>query len=256
MTEGRWELKYMVREENIPHLLDVVKPYVVPDENASLLPNGGYGYTVSSLYLDNEQLEGYTERLRMDRIRNRVRVRTYGRPGDRAPVFLEAKRKLDNQVIKHRARAPFDSQEWKELGDRPWQACVEPLTGVNRQRAKRFRDHVDGKKMVPVCTVRYEREIFTSGNDRLTLDRNVRAAVRPPANELYAPSTIRLIPKPWVVLELKFYGQAPEWMRMVTRELHLRAEPVSKFALGVGLGLRADHPLEVKQITPHSVLAA
>ena len=246
----------MVREETIPQLLRIVEPYVEPDENASILPTGGYGYTVSSLYLDDSALTGYNERLRMDRIRNRVRARTYGVAGDGAPVFLEAKRKLDNNVIKHRARAPFDADAWRELGDRPWQACVEPLSGIHRRRAERFVDHVDGMGMVPVCTVRYEREIFKAGTARLTLDRSVRAAARPPANDLYVPCPIRLIPDPWVVLELKFYGQAPEWMRMVTRELHLRAEPVSKFALGVCFGLRSDHPLEVAQITPHSVLAA
>lgn len=253
MTEGRYELKYMVREENVPELLALAEAHVQADPHAKPLPSGGRGYVVSSLYLDDIHLTGYTERLRMDRIRNRVRVRTYGRaPGDRAPVFLEAKRKLDNQVIKHRIYAG-NSDDWLDYGDRPWQRAVPLLEGHQRRRGERWMRHVDSMHMVPVCTVRYEREIFIEGTARLTLDRIIRAAAQPPAWNLFVEAPVVLVPEPWVVLELKFNGDMPVWMRQIVRAMKLRAEPVSKFGLGVVLGMRRDHRHEVDQLVPHSV---
>ncbi len=249
MIEGRWELKYMIHEQAVLGLLELVGDDAVPDEHAEDIGLGRRGYTVSSVYLDNHGFDGYTERLRMDRIRNRVRVRTYGQPGSDAPVFLEAKRKLDNQVIKHRGYA-CGNQEWLALGPRPWQAIPDKVTGLDRVRAKRFVRHVDGMKMETVCLVRYEREIFKSGSARLTLDRDVRAAPRPQATELLGPCPARLFPKDWIVLELKFFDQMPGWMRRVNAQLRLRSEPVSKFALGVATTVRADHPHELAQLTP------
>ncbi len=252
MSEGRFEYKYMIREERVSELLDLVRPYASLDPNGDILPSGRQGYVVSSLYLDDAALTGYTERLRMDRIRNRVRVRTYGRVGDNSPVFLEAKRKLDNQVIKHRVRVGT-ADRWATLGERPWQGAVAALEGSERLRGERWLRHVDSMHMMPVCTVRYEREIYVEGKSRLTLDRDVRAAPRPPAAELYVPSSIKLLPREWVVLELKFRGSMPGWMRQVVEAMSLRSEPVSKFGLGVGLGLRGTHPGELRQLIPYSV---
>jgi hypothetical protein len=249
VTEGRWELKYMIHEREVPGLLDEVGDDAQPDPHAEDIGLGRKGYTVSSVYLDNHGFEGYTERLRMDRIRNRVRIRTYGQPGSDAPVFLEAKRKLDNNVIKHRGYA-CGNQLWRTLGPRPWQAIPEMVEGIDRVRARRFVDHVDGKRMESVCLVRYEREIFTAGSARLTLDRDVRAAPRPPPTELLAPCPARLFPPDWIVLELKFFGQMPGWMRRVNARMKLRSEPVSKFALGVATTVRPDHPHELAQLMP------
>jgi hypothetical protein len=88
---------------------------------------------------------------------------------------------------------------------------------------------------------------------RLTLDRVVTASVRPPPNGLYAEPDIALIPLDMMVLELKFDGTCPAWMRDLCCRLRLRAEPVSKFGLSVALGLRADHPREVRFVTPRTV---
>lgn len=252
MSEGRYELKYIIAEEDCPALLDLAAPHVSLDANARPMPSGRKGYVVSSVYLDDPELGGYTERLNMDRVRNRVRVRTYGARGQGAPVFLEAKRKLDDQVIKHRVKVS-DAETWATLGDRPWQHVLEGLTRAQRAIADRFVAHVDGRNMVPVCTVRYEREIFVEGTSRLTLDRFVQGVSNPPAHDLYAPADLRLIPEGWVVLELKFNGQMPGWMRVLNRAMKLRAEPVSKFALGVGHALRADRPQEIRMITPPTI---
>jgi len=254
VSEGRFEFKYMIPEQRVSEVLDLVRPYAALDPNGEILPSGRRGYVVSSLYLDDAALSGYSERLRMARIRNRVRVRTYGRAGEGRPVFLEAKRKLDNQVIKHRVRV-CTAEQWASLGERPWQRAIQQLEGSERLIGKRWVQHVDTMHMMPVCTVRYEREIYVEGRARLTLDRDVRGTASPPAEDLYVPSTLQLLPRDWVVLELKFNGSMPVWMRDLVRAMSLRSEPVSKFGLGVVQGLRATHPGELRQLIPYSVRA-
>ena len=154
MNEGRFELKYALPLERRQEVLAAAWDHVQPDPNgaeiSALLPDdvlssgpSPRGYRVCSLYLDTLDLQGYTERLAEARIRNRVRVRSYGLPGEVAPVFLESKRKLHRNVVKHRIRVG-DTQAWSD-GDsiRPWRDAVQntgtegvcpPMAGRGRRR--------------------------------------------------------------------------------------------------------------------------
>lgn len=246
MSEGRYELKYVVRDEDTPQLLRAVEGHVVPDAHADPLPSGGYGYVVSSVYLDTDDFYGYSERLRGERIRNRVRLRTYGRAGEKRPLFLECKRKLDELVIKHRTRMG-DVDTYQTLPERHWESIDDRAT-------QRFSSAVAG--MTAKCIVRYEREVFVAGTSRLTIDRFLRGGPVTDCRQLYAPAPIALIPDEWTVVELKFNGQMPVWMRKAAALLKLYSEPVSKFALGMVKSHRNDRPLELRQVIPSTVLVA
>lgn len=246
MSEGRYELKYVLHERELPILHASIAGHVEPDRHAWALPSGGLGYVVSSVYLDSTDFRGYAERLRMERIRNRVRVRTYGSAGDEQPLFLECKRKLDDQVIKHRVRMG-DADSYQQLDEFHWESVDDRLT-------QRFARAVRGMKAM--CVVRYEREVFTASTARLTVDRNIRAGAVDDTRMVYADAPLLLIPDDWCVVELKFNGQMPGWMRETSRELELYSEPVSKFALGMVKSRRAGHLGELRQLTPSTILAA
>ena len=246
MAEGRYELKYVLHERELPVLHECVDGHVVPDEHAAELPGGGLGYVVSSVYLDTPDYRGYAERLRMERIRNRVRLRTYGAPGGRHPVFLECKRKLDSLVIKHRVRMT-DADSYQHQPERLWEQIDDRLV-------QRFSRAVRGMKAM--CVVRYEREIFKAKTARLTVDRKLRAGAVEDCRMLYADAPVKLIPDDWCVVELKFNGQMPGWMRETSRELELYSEPVSKFALGMVKTRRSHRLGELRQLTPATLLAA
>lgn len=255
---GRYEMKYMVRAGDVPHILEVASPFVIPDPNGRALPGGGHGYIVHSTYFDTPDLRSYDSRLNNCRVRRRVRVRTYGAPGDRAPVFLELKRKMDEQVIKARAKVG-DADAWALLGPRPWVSCAANAPELSRRVARRFSGVIEDLGLVPVTSVHYEREVHVDPRPeypkvRLTLDRAVTASVRPPPDDLYPAPDLPMFAPEWVVLELKFDGAQPGWMRQIVRDLGLVAEPVSKFGLSVALGLRSAHPREVEYMTPVSVL--
>ena len=83
---GRHEFKYAlplsVREE----VLRIAGRNAQPDPHAIRREDGLIGYYIHSVYLDTEDLLDYHERLSERKVRNRLRARTYGSPGDRAPV--------------------------------------------------------------------------------------------------------------------------------------------------------------------------
>ena len=266
INEGRSELKYAVRVEHRDAILAGAATYVRADPHANLLHEflpelmdtegePPRGYRVCSLYLDTENLHGYTERLAEARIRNRVRVRTYGVPGQNSAVFLEAKRKLAQRVIKHREKI-CTCDEWASFdAQHPWREAVAAAED-SRHFGERWLNAVDGPQMYPVCRVTYIRETWIDGSSRLTLDHKIQASSNPAPTDLQGYCDVDLIPEGWMVLELKFNGAEPPWMRRLVQTMHLAAEPVSKFALGVVKTRRADHTSELRYLTPPSILRA
>ncbi len=264
MNEGRFELKYALPLERRAAVLELATAHVSPDPNGTSLqellppailasPHQPRGYRVCSLYLDTPQLHGYTERLAEARIRNRVRVRAYGRPGENTPVFLEAKRKLHRNVVKHRVRI-CTTEEWSRAPRvRPWQRAAGGLATSNSV-VRRWLDVVDGAHMEAVCRVTYVRETWVHGTSRLTLDHCIRGSSWPDPRDLQGEDFQDLLPPGWFVLELKFNGAEPAWMRSLVRAVRLMAEPVSKFALSVAHTVRSAPAGEVRRLTPPSVL--
>ncbi len=258
---GRYEFKYAVPCEMRDEIVSIAGENVQPDENAQ--PLGGpvahldaLGYQVHSLYFDTRNLADYFERLSERRVRNRLRIRTYGERGDGAAVFLENKRKLDDLVVKHRVRICTAEEFHATAVPQPWAPWVDRLRGRKRYAGQHFRRLVDRSRR-PVSVVHYHREVFVSRDRpesriRLTMDHHVSASRPGDALDLYRPPEYPLLPPTWMVLELKFAHDRPGWMRQLCRLLQLTAEPVSKFGLSVALGLR-DSPREKRRLTPPSI---
>lgn len=259
---GRWELKYLLPLSKREPLLALAADYTLPDPHGVPFPEfGTRGYDVHSLYFDTPSLDDYTERLEERSVRVRMRIRTYGKPGDGAPVFLEDKRKLDKWVIKQRAYLT-DAETWLATPHpKPWVYWAERVTGKGQFAAQHFLRRVEGEGRVPVSIVHYRRECFV-GRDRsdrelrVTLDHHLNSTTSPTSADLYLPPDKDLLPPGYFVLELKFNQSEPVWMRRLISALNLHCESISKFALSVAHGLRADHPKEVRLVTPRSLLRA
>ena len=257
---GRFEYKYAVPLALRDRLVELATPYVTPDPHGQPLPGGGLGYAVHSIYYDTFDQAGhptlldYFERLDSHRVRDRLRVRTYGAAGDtHQPVFLENKRKQNNRVVKARVRI-CNTREWfSATTNRPWREFADRIRGRKKMAYTNFDTLIQHRQ--PVSVVHYEREVFVARSPkhprvRMTIDRDVCATTRPSTLDPYAPADVDLIPRDWVVLELKFDSDRPHWMRTLVQTLRLHAVPVSKFGLSVLLGYRADQPREIRFFTP------
>lgn len=255
---GRYECKYTVPLSARQYIIDLVADHVIPDPNGADIGDGAKGYLVHSIYLDTPRLDDYYERLNENKVRDRLRARTYGKPGDHAPVFLENKRKLENWVIKHRVRV-CDADAWCASGmEKPWLHWAAKVTGRGKYAARHFARLVETARRRPVSVVHYKRAVYIDPRPglskvRLTMDINVCATVNPGPCDLYAPPDVDLLPPDWMVLEMKFNETRPGWMRMLAKELKLRAVPVSKFGLSVAKGVAGSKPREVRYLTPHAI---
>lgn len=255
---GRHEFKYVLPLSARAEVLRIIGDHAEPDPYATAREDGLVGYYNHTIYLDTADLRGYHERLSERRLRNRLRVRTYGRSGDGAPVFLEIKRKVEEWVVKHRVRV-CDADTWMaHPHDRPWIEHATAARGDGRSAATHFLRLVEDSG-VPVSRVQYFREAYVDrrgdgyARARLTLDREVSAAARPDGRRLYGPSDVELIPRDWMVMELKYSRDRPRWMREICRELRLRALPVPKFGLSVARSVRAGCEQEQRRLMPRSI---
>jgi len=254
---GRYEFKYAIPVSDRDRIVEVSAPYVLPDPHAVRLPSGLMGYNVHSLYLDTPDLRDYYERLDGRRVRNRLRIRTYGEPGTKQPVFLENKRKYTRWVIKARARV-CEAADWCNCANpRPWLA-FQDVRSKDRYAVDHFVRLAEEFRRKPVSVVHYEREVFVARDPnqpkvRLTMDHQIHATVNPDTHDLYGKRDVDLLPPDWMVLELKFDNQRPGWMKTVCRELGLRAVPVSKFGLSVAKGVAGNKHREVRFFTPRQI---
>ena len=259
---GRYEFKYAVPVSMRDRIIELSCDHVCPDKNAKQLGGplegtNALGYQVHSLYFDDARLSDYFERLQEHKIRNRLRIRTYGNPGDGAAVFLENKRKLDYLVVKHRVRICNAEEFHATEHPLPWAPWIEQLIGKQRYAGLHFNSLVNHRR-APVTVVHYYREVFVSREKsdsriRLTMDHDVSASRSIGMSHLYPDPEYNLIPPDWMVLELKFAGTRPAWMRVLCNLLQLSAEPISKFGLSVALGYRSEHLNEIRYLAPHSL---
>lgn len=266
---GRYELKYVLPVRLRKRLLEIVRPHVRPDPFAGPLdpqwlspdvprPEEDWrGYVVRTLYFDTPRLDDYRERLAEARVRHRLRARTYGSFGEGNPVYLEDKRKYDDQVIKARTRLPSADVWATSRSAEPWRLQLDGLTGTAARLARRFDRLVGDGHRRCVSLVVYARETWVGARDtsyvRFTLDYNVRSRTSPDPWELFADPDTLLIPPDHMVMELKFDGMRPAWMRKLSSLLALRAEPVTKYGLSVALGIRRAARAELCHLMPRSL---
>jgi len=252
---GRYEYKYALPASTRDRIIEIAEPFVKPDPHGSPLDIGGTGYEVHTLYLDTPALHDYYQRMDEKRVRDRLRVRTYGRSGQQQPVFLENKRKLENWVVKHRVRVA-DADQWNADGDpRPWVRWAREVRGRGRYAAEHFVRLVEGLRRIPMTVTHYIREVYVpriNGDQklRLTIDHRVQGSVAGGSPGLYPDPTVDLLPPDWIVLELKYNEDRPAWMRRICRALRLRAIPVSKANLSVARGMRPHAHAELRYVTP------
>jgi len=256
---GRHEFKYVLPLSQRDRVLALIAEFAIPDPHARARDDGRIGYHNHSIYLDTPELLDYHERLDERKLRNRLRVRTYGFPGQRQVVFLENKRKLDNWVVKQRVPVGHADAWAAWEHDRPWIDLVREIEGRGQYAAEHFVRLVEQGRN-PVSAVHYFREAYVPRDDdpdskvRLTLDQEVVGTIRPDGRALYAAPDVELLPQDWMVMEMKYSADRPAWMRMLCREMGLRALPVPKYGLSVARGLRAKYKREVRQLMPGPIL--
>jgi hypothetical protein len=208
----------------------------MPDPYAS--PANNYSYNIYSVYLDNPGLSLMNQTLEGLKNRFKLRVRFYDDNPDH-PVFFEVKRRVNDVIVKVRAKVRRDAADrlmhpfggWPDRSD-----LANPDDERSFSALTKFCQLRDKLECGPKVLVAYNREAWCSPEDdsvRVTFDRTLEAA-------RYHPDlTFRLArDEPWIrpimrdpgiVLELKFTDRFPNWMREMVRTYNLFRTSMAKY---------------------------
>lgn len=234
----RREIKYLIHEDKALDVRAFLSSYMEPDEFAVGRPNSSY--PVHSLYLDSDHLDTFHACANGDRNRFKLRIRYYD-DDPRSPVFFEVKRRINEGIVKQRARVRREAVHSLLVGESP---TPEHLGSWSMQQWIDLLDFwqlVETMEAAPRAHNAYMREAYVNldATVRVTLDRAVRLGP-----EFSGDLGIGLengvgIFQEFVILELKFTERMPNWMIEMVRSMELKSSGAAKYRWGVEmLGLR------------------
>lgn len=220
---------------DLPALREQLRPYLVADSHATAANHGAY--TVRSLYYDTPRLSYYHEKREGLPVRKKVRIRVYDERTPDSIAFLEVKRKNLGWVSKSRAPVRIGDVD-RILATGDIDGFVLPLGAYPKrhEHAAHFLYHMQSAHLRPSALVVYQREAFHGAFDRgfrLTLDYDLRCAMRMDLPDLYREDALTPYLEGLCVVEVKFARGLPSWVASVLEPYRVRREAVSKYCLGI-----------------------
>jgi len=232
----RKEFKYFVKYEHLDELRKRFLKYMEYDPYCR--DKEGSFYTVRSIYLDTRTLLFYYEKIDSVKIRKKLRIRTYNDSDEYDDTaFLEIKRKHGNRVFKERVRILLSEVPYI-LNGAYLKPTIEDCSRFEKTSYNRFIYLTKRLKLVPVNLVTYEREALIGLEDskmRVTFDMNVRSYINPDPDDFFRESDLKEIKESHFVLEIKFDGNLPIWVREIIRDFNLHVQAISKYCRGLDI---------------------
>lgn len=211
----RVEKKYLLTPWQYEAIRSGMLPYMTADRYSN--------YTICNLYYDTADYELIRASLEKPVYKEKLRLRSYGTPGDHDTVFVELKKKYDGVVYKRRvvmeARA---AHQYVDHGIIP----------ANEEQIHREIDwflHVYHPE--PRVFIGYEREAY-AGTDqpdlRITFDTNLRWRTER-LDLRQGQDGALLLPPEQILMEIKIPGAAPVWLARLLSETGAYPASFSKY---------------------------
>ncbi len=212
---SRVEWKYLLSREQAERLGALAAERLEPDRY--------HRYRVANVYYDTEDHFLIRNSLDKPYFKQKLRLRSYGVPGDRDPVFMELKKKLDGRVLKRRVTLPAEE-------------AIRYLEGKPPAEKGQIHREIDAflaeYRPGPRIYIGYEREAFREKPGepelRLTFDREIRYRW----NDLdlrLGDDGVPLLPEEAVLLELKSQYSFPLWLVRFLEQEGIRRISFSKY---------------------------
>ena len=211
-----------------------IQPFMELDPHV----NNNHYYEIRSVYFDSPFRRSFFEKTNGINVRIKLRIRYYPdfQNGDQELVFIELKKKINENVSKIRVLAPFveafkiidnstpEAQKFYKEALREDKNNLEEIWYLK----KRFH-------LQPVCVVSYNRQPYMDKMEkrfRITFDRDIR--VRNYNFDLHDGSGNKyIIPPNICVLEVKFSSFIPKWAIGILQKNGVLQQKMSKFASGL-----------------------
>ncbi len=212
----RYELKYILKNDQYKNLCNFMKDHMVLDE---------YGrHKISNMYFDTDDYRIIRNSIEKPKYKEKLRVRCYGQPNENSEVFIELKKKFKGVVYKRRILS--DHSE-----------AMSYLNGDNRlygnsqisQEIDYFMQNYETLK--PRVYLSYDREAYYSNEDsefRMTFDFNVK--MRDSNLSLCETKEDKeVLQNDLVILEVKTVSGLPFWFLDYTSKNALYKTSFSKY---------------------------
>ena len=236
MQMQRWELKYIIPEDTALAVARFVSSYTVLDDYGVGKPHNSY--PIHSLYLDSEALTIYWHTINGNKNRFKLRLRFYDNDPE-SPVFFEIKRRMNNAILKQRGGVRRKSVDYILAGHLPQpEHLIKQDHPKEHVALQRFSQYLKEYKAIPKAHIHYLREAWVSRHDnslRVTFDRNVLISAEPTARLEIDHVKPTCVYGKDVVLEFKFTGRFPDYLRECCRIFGLTTTTAAKYADGIAL---------------------
>ena len=212
---ARYEQKYFLTPAQQAALLARIAPHIQRDVHER--------YTICNLYYDTDDWRLIRASLEKPVYKEKLRVRSYGVPGETDSVFVELKKKFDGVVYKRRVTAELP--------------LVEPLLSglldndAFGQIGREIEWFQRCNRTVPKVFIGYDREAFAGLDDpelRVTFDTRLRW--RETKLDLsYGDHGRFLLPEDAVLMEVKLPSACPLWLSRALSDLSIYPTSFSKY---------------------------
>lgn len=234
LQRSRFELKYIIGEPTAHEIRHYARNHLMPDSFAD--PNRGFSYDIHSVYLDNSRRALMNQTLEGLKNRFKLRVRFYD-DNPEHPVFFEVKRRVNDAIVKVRAKVRRESADRLMRAHHAWPSQSDMFNPADERgysalcKFCQLRDKMDAE---PHVLVSYNREAWCAPEDdsvRVTFDRMLEGAPYDPDLTFRLCRTDQWVrpPMPGVVLELKFTDRFPNWMRQMAQTFNLMRTSMPKY---------------------------
>jgi SPX domain protein involved in polyphosphate accumulation len=211
----RIEKKYLITREQYERMQDMMKDYMQIDD---------YGLsTICNIYYDTETYDLIRTSIEKPTYKEKLRLRSYGVPGENDRTYIEIKKKYKGIVYKRRIQLPLkEARNYLEHGIRP---------SKENQILKEIDYFRQYYKPVKKMYIAYDRiAMFGKQDDsiRITFDQNIRSREydmdlsKGDSGELLFNSNT-------ILMETKVAGAYPLWLVKILSELMIYPVSFSKY---------------------------
>lgn len=213
---SRIELKYLLNQEQYSALIAAVKEHMKSDE---------YGESViMNIYFDTPDFKLIRASIEKPAYKEKLRLRSYGKPNDDSVVFLELKKKYKKVVYKRRENAPLcKMQNYFDTGDLPFESQIF------KEIDYFFNFYKD---LAPKMFISYLREAyFDKENPELRISFDTEITCRDYDLDLkLGVYGQKLLESGLHLMEIKAVGAMPLWLAHTLSENKVYKTSYSKYA--------------------------
>lgn len=211
----RVEKKYMLNMQQYKKLVQGIAPYVKPDTYSN--------YTICNIYYDTDDYKLIRSSLEKPVYKEKLRMRSYGTPGDNDKVFVELKKKFDGVVYKRRVvMKAADAVNYIDHNIQP---------SISSQVNHEIDWFMESYQPKPKVFISYDREAYAGieiPDLRITFDTNLRW--RDTELDLRRGNYGQpLLADDKVLMEMKIPGSVPLWLAHLLSDLEIFPGTFSKY---------------------------